>query len=59
MIILALIVIILQGPQPVGDFFTWPRLRITPGAFVSLGMLIAVLSTYMLGYFGLHHLIYG
>jgi hypothetical protein len=52
-------VIILQGPQPVGDFFTWPRLRITPGAFVSLGMLIAVLSTYMLGYFGLHHLIYG
>jgi hypothetical protein len=59
MIILALIVIILQGPQPVGNFFTWPRLGITRGAFVSLGMLMAVLSTYLLGYFGLHHLIYG
>ncbi len=59
MIILSLVVIILQGPQPVGDLFTWPRLGITRGAFVSLGMLLAVLSTYMLGYFGLHHLIYG
>jgi hypothetical protein len=59
MIILSLIVIILQGPQPVGDFFTWPRLGITRGAFISVGMLIAVLSTYMLGYFGLHQLIYG
>jgi hypothetical protein len=59
MIILALVAIILQGPQPVGDFFTWPRLGLTPGAFVSLAMLIVVLSTYMLGYFGLHHLLYG
>jgi len=59
MIILSLIVIFLQGPQPVSDLFTWPRLGITRGAFVSLGMLIAVLGTYMLGYFGLHHLIFG
>ena len=59
MIILSLVLIILQGPQPVGDFFTWPRLGITRGAFVSLAMLMVVLSTYVLGYFGLHHLIYG
>lgn len=59
MIILSLIVVILQGPQPVGDVFTWPRLGITRGAFVSLATLMVVLSSYVLGYLGLHHLIYG
>lgn len=59
MIILSLIVIILQGPQPVGDLFTWPRLGVTRGAFVSLATLMVVLSTYVLGYLGLHHLLYG
>ena len=59
MIILSLVVIILQGAQPVTDFFTFPRLGITRGAFASLGVLVVVLSGYVLGYFGLHHLIYG
>lgn len=39
MIILSLIVIILQGPQSVGHYFTRPRLGFTRGAFVSLGIL--------------------
>ena len=59
MIILSLVVIILQGPQPVGAYFTCPKLGITRGAFASLGILGAVLTAYVLGYFGLHQLIYG
>ncbi len=59
MIILSLIVIILQGAQPVTNLFTCPRLGITPGAFASLGILAVVLSGYALGYFGLHQLLYG
>lgn len=59
MIILSLIVVILQGPQPIGDLFTWPKLGVTRGALGSLGILMAVLGTYMASYFGLHHLIYG
>ena len=41
------------------NIFTFPRLGITVGAFASLGILAVVLSTYVLSYFGLHHLIYG
>jgi len=59
MIILSLVVIILQGTQPVSDLFTLPRLGITGGAFASLGILMIVLSAYVLSYYGLHHLIYG
>jgi len=59
LIILSLIVIILQGTQPVTNIFTCPRLGITLGAFASLSIFVAVLCAYALGYFGLHHLIYG
>jgi len=59
LIILSLVVIILQGTQPVTDIVTRPKLGITPGAFASLGILAVVLTTYVIGYFGLHHLIYG
>ncbi len=59
MIILALVVIILQGAQPVSNAFTLPKLGITWGAFASLGILGVVLSAYVLGYYGLHHLLYG
>jgi len=59
MIILSLIVIILQGTQPITDLFTFPKLGVTPGAFASLGILMIVLGSYVVGYFGLHHLMYG
>lgn len=59
LIILSLFVIVLQGPQPVTNILTCPRLGITLGSFVSLAILVVVLSTYALGYFGLHYLIYG
>jgi hypothetical protein len=59
LIILSLVVIILQGKQPVTDIVTFPKLGITRGAFASLGVLAVVFGTYVLGYFGLHHLIYG
>jgi hypothetical protein len=59
MIILSLIVIILQGAQPIGNLFTFPKLGVTPGAFASLAVLMVVLGSYVLGYVGLHHLMYG
>jgi len=58
LIIISLAVIIIQGTQPIIDFFTCSKLGITRGAFASLGILAAVFGTYLLGYFGLHHLIY-
>lgn len=59
MIILSLIVILLQGTQPIGKLFTFPQLGVTRGAFASLAVLMVVLGSYVLGYFGLHHLMYG
>ena len=58
MIILSLVVIILQGPQPVTNLVTPRRLGITLGAVASLAILNVVLGAYAVGYFGLHQLIY-
>lgn len=58
LIILSLVVIILQGKQPVTDLVTPPRLGITAGALASTGILAVVLGVYAVGYFGLHQLLY-
>ena len=58
MIILSLVVIILQGTQPVTNFLAPRRLGITLGAVASLAILNLVLGAYAIGYFGLHQLIY-
>jgi len=58
MIILSLVVIILQGTQPVTNFLAPRRFGITLGAVASLAILNLVLGAYAVGYFGLHQLIY-
>lgn len=58
LIILSLIVIILQGKQPITDLVTQPRLGITAGAAASTMILGLVLGLYAIGYFGLHRLLY-
>ena len=58
MIILSLVVIMLQGTQPVTNFLAPRRLGITLGAVASLAILNLVLGAYGVGYFGLHQLIY-
>ena len=59
LIIISLIVIILQGVQPITNLVSFPRLGVTNGAFACLGILVSVLGAYGIGYFGLHHLLYG
>ena len=59
LIIVSLIVIILQGVQPVTNLISFPRLGVTNGAFACLGILVSVLGAYGVSYFGLHHLLYG
>jgi len=58
MIILSLVVIILQGTQPVTNFLAPRWLGITLGAVDSLAILNLVLGAYAVGYFSLHQLIY-
>jgi hypothetical protein len=58
LIIISLIVIILQGVQPVTNLVSCSRLGVTNGAFACVGILVTVLGAYGISYFGLHHLLY-